>query len=75
MKTTLQLDDHTFVELKRYAAAHGRTISDVAETALRLRLRPRLQRSALPPLPSFASGGALVDVADREALDGAIEGR
>ena len=75
MKTTLQIDDRTFVELKRYAAAHGRTMADVVETALRLLLRRRPQQSALPPLPSFASGGALVDVADREALYGAMEGR
>lgn len=29
----------------------------------------------LPPLPSFQSGGALVDVADRDALYDAMEGR
>lgn len=75
MKTTLQLDDRVFVELKRYAAAQGRTMSEVVETALRQLLRRRPERTALPPLPSFASGGALVDVADREALYGAMEGR
>jgi hypothetical protein len=29
----------------------------------------------LPPLPSFDGGGALVDIADREALYRAMEGR
>jgi len=29
----------------------------------------------LQPLPSFKSGGALVDIADREALYRAMEGR
>ena len=75
MKTTLQIDDRIFVQLKRYAAAHGRTMSDVVETALRRLLQSRPDPTALPPLPSFDSGGTLVDIADREALYGAMEGR
>jgi hypothetical protein len=75
IKTTLNIDDRTFVELQRYAAAHGQTMSEVVETALRQLLRRRTVSGGLPPLPSFASGGALVDVADREALYGAMEGR
>jgi hypothetical protein len=68
MKTTLQIDDRVFVKLKRYAAAQGRTMSDVVETALRRLLESRPERGPLPPLPSFDGGGTLVDVADREAL-------
>jgi hypothetical protein len=35
----------------------------------------RRKRPDLPPLPSFQSGGALVEVADRQALYEAMEGR
>ena len=45
------------------------------ETALRRLLQSRPESGELPPLPSFDSGGALVDVADREALYRAMEGR
>jgi len=45
------------------------------ETALRLLLRAPKQPGGLPPLPTFHSGGALVDVADRDALYRAMEGR
>jgi hypothetical protein len=75
MKTTLNIDDTVMAELKQEAARQGRTMSDLVETALRLLLRSRRRRGDLPPLPSFRSGGALVDVADREALYQAMEGR
>jgi len=50
-------------------------MSELVEAALRLLLDRRVEAAALPELPSFASRGALVDVADREALYGAMEGR
>ncbi len=75
MKTTLSIDDGIMVQLKREAARQGRTMSDLVETALRGLFRERRRREELPPLPSFRSGGALVDVADREALYHAMEGR
>jgi hypothetical protein len=62
-------------QLKREAARQGRTMSDLVETALRLLLRSPRRRDALPPLQSFRSGGALVDIADRDALYQAMEGR
>jgi hypothetical protein len=43
-------------------------MSELVETALRLLLQHREEQKELPPLPGFASGGQLVDVADREAL-------
>ncbi len=52
----------------REAAPQGRTMSDLIETALRLLLRLRRKREILAALPSFRSGGALVDIADRNAL-------
>lgn len=75
MKTTLNIDDSVMVRLKREAARTGRTMSDLVETALRQLLRTRRDREPLPPLPTFKSGGALVDIADREALYRAMEGR
>ena len=75
MKTTLNIDDSVMDRLRREAARQGRTISELVESALRLFLQMRKQRPELPPLPSFASGGAVVDVADRQALYEAMEGR
>ncbi|MGD9965873.1 MAG: ribbon-helix-helix protein, CopG family [Hyphomonadaceae bacterium] len=68
MKTTLNIDDGIMTELKREAARQGRTMSELVETALRLFLRSPRRTKALPPLPSFRSGGAFVNVANREAL-------
>jgi len=75
MKTTLNIDDKVMVELKREAARQGRTMSDLVESALRLLLRARRPQGEVPPLPTFRSGGTLVDVADRDALYQAMEGR
>lgn len=75
MKTTLNIDDTVMAELKREAARQGRTMSEMVETALRLLLRAQRKRLPLPPLPTFHSGGELVDIADRDALYDAMEGR
>ena len=75
MKTTLEIDATVMAQLKREAARQGRTMSDLVETALRLLFRPPKVRRELPALPSFKSGGALVDVADRDALYRAMEER
>lgn len=75
MKTTLNIDDTVMAQLKREAARQGRTMSELVETALRLLFRSQRKRDALPPLPTFHGGGTLVDIADREALYGAMEGR
>jgi len=73
MKTTLNISETTWKELKREAARRGETMSQLVEAALRLFLRQAEPKKPLPPLPSFNSGGALVDVANREALYGAME--
>lgn len=62
MKTTLNTADTVMASLRREAARSGRTMPELVETAL-------------PPLPSFHSGGALVGVSDREALYRQMEGR
>jgi hypothetical protein len=74
MKTTLNIDDTVMAELRREAARQGRTMSELVETALRLLLRPPKKKNELPPLPTFHSGGELVDIADRDALYETMEG-
>ena len=75
MKTTLNVDDTVMAQLKREAARQGRTMSELVEMALRNLFRAQKETATLPPLPVFHSGGALVDIADREALYEAMEGR
>jgi ribbon-helix-helix CopG family protein len=70
MKTTLDIDDDLLAELKRDAARQGRTMSEVVEIAVRLFLRAELQREGLPPLPTFQSGGTLVDDALYQSMGG-----
>ena len=75
MKTTLNIDDTVMHQLKREAARQGRTMSDLVETALRSLFRSQKKAVDLPSLPVFHSGGAVVDIADRDALYHAMEGR
>lgn len=77
MKTTLNIDDSVMTKLKEEAARRGTTMSELVESALRLLLEsPHAPPAAeLPTLPSFHSGGHRVDIADREALYQAMEGR
>ena len=75
MKTTLNIDATVMAELRREAARQGRTMSELVETALRLLLRSQRRREKIPVLPKFRSGGTLVDIADRDALYQAMEGR
>ena len=75
MKTTLNIDDTVMARLRRESARTGRTMSELVETALRLLLQSRRETPDAGPMPSFDSGDALVDVADRDALYAAMEGR
>ncbi len=74
-KTKLDIDDAVMAELERETTRQGRTLSELVETALRLLLRSQRKRGKIPTLPTFHSGGALVDIADRDALYRAMEGR
>lgn len=75
MKTTLNIDDTVMAQLKREAARQGRTMSELVETALRNFFRSQKKPQDLSALPKFRSGGTLVDIADRDALYHAMEGR
>lgn len=77
METTLTLDDAVMRELREEAARRGTTLSALVEAAVRRMLAerpaPKPETDELPPLPTWNSGGAKVDVADREALYEAID--
>jgi hypothetical protein len=75
MKTTLNVDDTVMARLKREAARTGRTMSELVETALRRLLDAREGQAPLAPLPILHGGQPLVDIADRDALYQAMEGR
>lgn len=78
MKTTLIIPDRIIRELKRRAASRQQTLSTVvAETLLR-----GLDAGDVPsgqpapaPLPVHRLGRPRVDIADRDALYRAMEGR
>lgn len=73
MKTTLNIDDTVMERLRKESAKTGRTMSELVETALRRLLYAKPGSSELPPLPTFNSGGALVDISDRDALYRAMD--
>jgi hypothetical protein len=75
MKTTLNIDDSVMTLLKQEAARRGCTMSELMESALRLLLTAKEIPRPIPPLPTFKSGGSLVEIADRDALYEAMEGR
>lgn len=74
MKTTLNIPDPLMARLKSEAARQGRTMSELVEAALRMLFEVQKEEVDLPPLPSFHSGGELVDIADRDALYRAMDG-
>ncbi len=75
MKTTLNIDETVMAQLRREAARQGRTMSELVEAALRSLFQSRKKPAELSCLPTFNSGGAFVEIADRDALYQAMEGR
>lgn len=75
VKTTLKIDGSVMTLLKKEAARRGCTMSELVESALRQLFRADNAPRKIPPLPKFKSGGPLVDIADRDALYQAMEGR
>jgi hypothetical protein len=70
MKTTLEIPEGVMRELKAKAARDGKTMSELVEAALRTFLDERPERTALPPMPTFRSGGFLMNIDSRaEYLD------
>jgi hypothetical protein len=75
MKITFDIHDTVIAELKSEAERRGCTVSELVESALRLLLRSPRKRNVLSDLPTFNSEGHLVDIADRDALYDAMDGR
>ena len=75
VKTTLKIDETVMARLKEEAVRRGCTMSELVESALRTLFQKEKTRSRIPELPRFRSGGPLVDIADRESLYQAMEGR
>lgn len=78
MKTTLNIDDGVMKRLREEAARRGTTMSELVEAGLRRVLGDESvapnSRRQLASLPSWRSGGARVDVADRAALYDLMDG-
>jgi hypothetical protein len=70
MKTTLNIDDSVMQRLREEAARQGKTMSELVEAGLRRVLEEPAPETdqVREPLPQWRSGGAFVDVADRDAL-------
>ena len=77
MKTTLNIDDSVMQRLREEAARRGTTMSALVEAGLRRVLvgsdAAMQPPETLPPLPTWDSGGHLVDIDDRDALYRAME--
>ncbi len=68
-RTTLILDAGLYAELKKRAAAEGRTLTEIVERTLRRGLADHEKgRRARVPLPSYDLGPFLVSPGDAEAV-------
>lgn len=78
MKTTLEIDEGVMRDLKARAARDGTTMSELVESALRALLEERPAAKELPPLPTWNSGGFLMNIDSRaeylDAMDDELEG-
>ena len=78
MKATLTIDDSVMQRLREEAARRGTTMSALVEAGLRSILaNPEGDEEPtedLPPLPSWDSGGFLVDISNRDELYRVMEG-
>jgi hypothetical protein len=76
MRTTITIDDDLLREAKVMAARTDRTVSSVLEEALRQLLARQIasdeRRLADFSLPTYNSGGFLIDILDKEALADAL---
>ena len=69
MKTTLQLPDELYREIKASAALSGRSITSIVEESLRRFLADATTIEDLPPLPVSPSRGGFTDHFMATAID------
>ena len=78
MKTTLNIDETLMKRLRIEAARRGTTMTALVEVGLRRVLATPDSGDGsgedLPPLPVWNSGGARVDIANREELYRLMDG-
>lgn len=74
MTNTLPIDDDVMRRLRDEAERRGSTPEELLDQALRRMLEQPGKRDRRRELPTFRGGGALVDIADRDALFRAMEG-
>jgi hypothetical protein len=74
-RTTLVLEDGCMEAVRKLAHEEGRTLSEVVNELLAegAQRRRAVKRRAASKLPTFAMGRPRVDLADRDALEAAIE--
>ena len=72
MKTTFNIDDALMHQLRIEAARRGVTMTHIVESGIRHIIANGEEKQSakyeMKPLPTWDSGGMLVDVADREEL-------
>jgi hypothetical protein len=68
VKTILKIEDTVMDSLKKEADSRGCTISALVESAVQLMFQSKKGSQKISPLPTFKSGGSMVDIADRDAL-------
>lgn len=73
MKTTLNIPDSIYRQIKRRAAERGHTVSEVVAEYLLRGLTETAKPVKLPPLPTFHMGPPLVDLTSRRAYLDALD--
>ncbi len=77
MRTTVDIDDELLIQARQRAAEQGTTLTAVIENALAAALAPRPRRKKFKLRWKTHKGRLMpgVDIADRDALFDAMEGR
>jgi plasmid stability protein len=75
MKTTLNIPESLMKELKKRAAENGQTLSETLADVLQKGLQPQRAKTKLRKLPVHDCGKVFVNIADRDQLYRAMEGR
>ena len=72
MKTTFNINDVLMQQLREEAARRNVTMTEIVESGIRYMIAngecKRFKRKEMKPLPSWNSGGAKVDISNREEL-------